>query len=154
VTAIEGGKDKSMIEDALWTCISNARHSAGVEPFDGIDLSDLLRDAGRARRLPGDAEMEKLERKATIARALYGRYSRDWVPQKASGKAPTEMLVGVAALLLLDAFLAADRARALKRLNAALWVMEFDDWHEGVPATRELAALAERLVGALSAAPT
>jgi len=144
----------SPIEDMLWSCVARTGRGGNGGQGDEIDISALLSLAASGRRLPGDAEMEKLERKATIARVLYARYARDWTPRKEYGKASAEALAGIAALFLLDASSATDRARSLKRLNAALWIMQTGEWRNDAPSANEVAAEAERqaiaLAGALS----
>jgi len=142
---MEADNLKLVLEEALLTCMTHLKRDGGQGPDSDIDLATLLDTAVRTHHLPSDADMEHLERKAAIVRALNARYARDWTPRKAEGKAPAEVLVGAAALFLLDAALATDRARALKRLNAALWIMQSEDWKNDAPAAAEVTAVAERL---------
>lgn len=138
------------LEDMLWSIIVAAGHDTGLTNDDGICLPAMLNTAAQRRCLPSDTEMEKLERKATIARTLFARYARDWTARLGEAKAPPEVLVGTTALFLLDAALATDRARALKRLNAALRVMEMADWCGDAPVASKIAVVAERLTVALT----
>ena len=118
---------------------------AGEPDAGSIDVAALLRDAARHRRLPDEAVLEKLERKAAIARRILPRYAAGWKAAPEVGTAPMDTLAGVAAMLLLDAASAQDRARALKRLNGAWWVLESRDWQGDAPGARSIAEAAEQV---------
>jgi len=141
-------------QDALWACVAEGRPAERADVSEsGIDLGRLLCDAASERKLPSDRDMEKLERKATIARLLYARYDYDWTPRKENGKAAAQTLVGAAALFLLDAACCSHRGRALKRLNAAYWLIESADWRGDSPAAVRVAAAAESIARRLTDCP-
>lgn len=132
-------------DEVLWEVVTRAGTHAEAPHPEEIDLAALLGDAARERRFPGDADMEKLERKATIARKIFARYRLDWTADRSGRMASMETLAGTAALMLLDAASAQDRSRALKRLNGALWILELPDWKADAPGAREVAGEAERM---------
>ena len=131
--------------EALWEAMARAGALAGEPDAGSIDVAALLRDAARHRRLPDEAVLEKLERKAAIARRILPRYAAGWKAAPEVGTAPMDTLAGVAAMLLLDAASAQDRARALKRLNGAWWVLESRDWQGDAPGARSIAEAAEQV---------
>lgn len=131
--------------EALWEAMARAGAHAGEPDADSIDVAALLRDAARHRRLPDEAVLERLERKAAIARRILPRYAAGWKAAPEGGAAPMDTLAGVAAVLLLDAVSAQDRARALKRLNGAWWILESGDWRGDAPGARSIAEAAERV---------
>ena len=138
------------LEDMLWTVMAGSGDDECLRMEEGFCVGAMLKTAALRRCLPSDSEMEKLERKVTIARTLSAKYTRDWTARRDDGRATPVILVGTAAMFLLDAILANCRSRALKRLNAAFWVMELADWSVAAPAASKIAVTAERLVVVLT----